>query len=934
MSSSMETTPRQREEELPAEEGRVVKRIKLIPREDSAQDATGAGAAAEPTVPIIKIEADVEPQPRYIFEDLLPPSRSLIFPAPLPAPADDAYRVLEVDVGISEYIGKDVPAIQGIIKQRFTDFLVFEVEPEGKVVRLKSIGKPDDPHAKKAEDAKKEEESTLEGTQDAPVTEDSKETTADASSKDAATFELTGATDTTAPAPPPKEENKPWPDSFTTTLAPFFSTEALENLKEMFLQGPEPPFVSDGGWGARGIKKEGDSEAVEEKESEEKVPEDSSLPVTFGNGRGSRGGRGRDRGGRGGRGGRGRGRGGARGTTREDHRKVDSEPISSKTDRTTLHQAVRELFKGKLESTMSEEGSRVVIRWGRGGRGSGRGGRGKGKDSRPPRDPNRPYIPPFIHFTMQKTNRDTQDALAHLSRLLRVPVRDLTVAGTKDKRGVTVQRVCFKRGNKMLMDVWRSVNTLGPRRSNEQVMKERGERGVRIADLVYRKGSLELGMLKGNAFVITLRNVKAESEEVLNRAMETIKNKGFINYYGMQRFGTSSIPTHSIGLAILRSDWQRAVELLLRPRPGENPECEAARRAWLEDGDLQRALDLFPRRVVAERCILESFQKMGGDSRNAMGALSTIPRNLRLMYVHAYQSYVWNAVVSERIRLHGADKPVVGDLVYEKVTDDEEAAKPEHEDVKDESTDAPEDAAVDIKPDESLPEPTVTDEPAVAPSGESSALTKKKGKKQWVQPRVKVLTEADVDQYTIFDVLMPLPGKDVSYPGGDFGEKYREFLRLDGLDPDNFVRKQKEYTLGGSYRKILHKPSELSWSILRYTDPDVPLAQSDEDQLLGFDAPVTDESGRFMALQIRLTLGTAAYATMALREVTKTETSSHFQTTLTKASEDQQYKGTADAELGDADGEGELEEVAAQDALETEQPGEEVAGRDVKMEEA
>ena len=93
---------------------------------------------------------------------------------------------------------------------------------------------------------------------------------------------------------------------------------------------------------------------------------------------------------------------------------------------------------------------------------------------------------------------------------------------------------------------------------------------------------------------------------------------------GMQRFGTSSIPTHSIGLALLKSDWQRAVELLLRPRPGENPDCEAARRAWLEDGDLDRALEILPRRVVAERCILESFKKMGGDGRNAMGALSTV----------------------------------------------------------------------------------------------------------------------------------------------------------------------------------------------------------------------------------------------------------------------------------------------------------------------
>jgi tRNA pseudouridine13 synthase len=53
------------------------------------------------------------------------------------------------------------------------------------------------------------------------------------------------------------------------------------------------------------------------------------------------------------------------------------------------------------------------------------------------------------------------------------------------------------------------------------------------------------------------------------------------------------------------------------------------------------------------------------------------------------------------------------------------------------------------------------------------------------------MTSDDVDKYTIFDVIMPLPGKDVAYPEGILGEKYCEFLRLDGLDPDNFVRKQK-----------------------------------------------------------------------------------------------------------------------------------------------
>jgi tRNA pseudouridine13 synthase len=64
-------------------------------------------------------------------------------------------------------------------------------------------------------------------------------------------------------------------------------------------------------------------------------------------------------------------------------------------------------------------------------------------------------------------------------------------------------------------------------------------------------------------------------------------------------------------------------------------------------------------------------------------------------------------------------------------------------------------------------------------------------KKPWVAPKVKILTEEDLDKYTIFDVIMPLPGIDVAFPGGALGDRYREFLVVDSLDPSNFHRKQK-----------------------------------------------------------------------------------------------------------------------------------------------
>jgi tRNA pseudouridine13 synthase len=53
-------------------------------------------------------------------ETILPPSHSLLgTPPPLQDENGAIIRLMETDVGISEYIAKDVPKISGIIKQRY-----------------------------------------------------------------------------------------------------------------------------------------------------------------------------------------------------------------------------------------------------------------------------------------------------------------------------------------------------------------------------------------------------------------------------------------------------------------------------------------------------------------------------------------------------------------------------------------------------------------------------------------------------------------------------------------------------------------------------------------------------------------------------------------------------------------------------------------------
>jgi len=73
-----------------------------------------------------------------------------------------------------------------------------------------------------------------------------------------------------------------------------------------------------------------------------------------------------------------------------------------------------------------------------------------------------------------------------------------------------------------------------------------------------------LGQLKGNRFSVALRFIaRSIKDEQIGRNVKNVEKNGFINYFGMQRFGTYSVRTHEMGIEILKQNWQKVSELIL-----------------------------------------------------------------------------------------------------------------------------------------------------------------------------------------------------------------------------------------------------------------------------------------------------------------------------------------------------------------------------------
>ncbi|KAK8390600.1 hypothetical protein O3P69_010354 [Scylla paramamosain] len=664
---------------------------------------------------------------------------------------------MEEDIGITTFAGEH-KGFFGIIKQRYSDFQVNEVDSQGKIISVTTQTIPDDP-----EEIPDMPECVPEMLDDTKLRELER---------------LLGK------LKPKKEAEEGEQKEPIEKQAKQDEEEEIEAEVEEVEDGKQNSTKEDGVKDKEeeekvdGEKKEGDQEQDqdEEKKKEKKGPEIEHLP-----------------------------------SLSEIWINVD---LASPEDISNVHQAIKHKYRG-VDTVYGEtpDGGKYIVARKRKG--------GLQKERTPwPKDQM------YTTFVLFKENVETVEAINQIAWKARVKPSCFAYAGTKDKRAKTSQLVSVKEVSPQRL--WLATKNL---------------RSVHIGNFHFTDKPQRINLQFGNHYRIVLREVDGADDEVLE-AVESLKTKGFINFYGTQPFGNNSVFLRGVGCELLKGNWQQAVNKILAPRDSDVPDLHRCHTTWKETGDAEAALKMLCKgweATVESQLLTGLVQQTGND---LVEALNRIPRTTRSLYLHAYQSWIWNTIASRRVKKYGL-KVLPGDIVRRKGSDMEEMEE-----------DAPEAEGEEGKS---------GDEAEVKTEMESNGQN---------MSGFHFLTEEEAETTDITDVVLPLPGYNVEYPNNEIKEWYAEMLEADGLSFNALKHEIKAYAARGVYRRMVVVPTMVAGQVCYYRDATKPLLQSDMDKL--WSVKVEDnilKEGPNKSAIVEMTLPTSSYISVALRELLKRDTS-------------------------------------------------------------
>jgi len=239
----------------------------------------------------------------------------------------------------------------------------------------------------------------------------------------------------------------------------------------------------------------------------------------------------------------------------------------------------------------------------------------------------------YLLCVLVKRNWDTFIAIKNIAKQLGISQKQISIAGIKDAKAVTAQHITIEHSS---MEDASKINV----------------KDIEVRPVGYFRDKLSPYYLLGNNFDIRIKAINLAEPTIRKRIAATIHELeavgGVSNFFGHQRFGTTRPITHLVGKAIISGDFEEAVMLFLaKASAHEHPSSRQARRELQSKQDFKQALQNFPKQLRYERLMLSHLAEKPED---LVGAFKRLPIRLQELFVQAYQSYLFNRFLSERIR--------------------------------------------------------------------------------------------------------------------------------------------------------------------------------------------------------------------------------------------------------------------------------------------
>lgn len=241
----------------------------------------------------------------------------------------------------------------------------------------------------------------------------------------------------------------------------------------------------------------------------------------------------------------------------------------------------------------------------------------------------------YAVYKLKKQGIDTNHALSDIFTKYGLRLKAL---GLKDANATTEQYVCD-------MTTGRSTNTLV---TNRYTLEKIG---------LLQKPLTKKDMI-GNHFKIKIEDADFSKISQFN------EQDKILNFFGYQRFGSRRPVSHLIGKAILRKNFDHAVETLLSyTSEYDLPHNNKIREMLKDKSNYSKTFSEVPPQMDIERIVLDEMINHG----DALRALRAIPIQLRRFFVEAFQSFVFNQTVSMAYEFgESLLQPQLGDVCFDK----------------------------------------------------------------------------------------------------------------------------------------------------------------------------------------------------------------------------------------------------------------------------